>query len=70
MLKHFAWLMRRRRRAASGRRAAAAETCRTWWSDPLSHPDLREMSLDQLADLPFDPRRICDPADPSRAGGR
>lgn len=32
----------------------------SWCSDPLSHPELEQMSLDQLADLPFDPTRICD----------
>lgn len=29
-----------------------------WRRDPLSHPDLRGMSLRELADLPFDPRDI------------
>ena len=29
-----------------------------WRRDPLSHPDLRRMSLRELADLPFDPRDI------------
>lgn len=33
---------------------------KTWEADPLSHPDLRKMSVDQLADLHFDPRRIRD----------
>jgi hypothetical protein len=32
----------------------------SWEADPLSHPDLRKMSVDQLADLPFDPRRVRD----------
>lgn len=31
---------------------------RQWLRDPLSHPDIEAMSLTQLADLPFDPRRI------------
>lgn len=31
---------------------------RQWLRDPLSHPDLEVMSLTQLADLPFDPRRF------------
>lgn len=30
-----------------------------WQCDPLSHPVLRSMSSDQLADLPFDPHRFC-----------
>lgn len=29
-----------------------------WLRDPLSHPDLQAMSPTQLADLPFDPKRI------------
>ncbi|MEK1853594.1 MAG: hypothetical protein AAAC48_17450 [Phyllobacterium sp.] len=29
-----------------------------WRRDPLSHPALRTMCLDQLADLPFDPRAV------------
>lgn len=28
-----------------------------WFRDPLSHPDLKTMSVTQLADLPFEPRR-------------
>lgn len=28
-----------------------------WEADPLSHPDLQRMTLEQLADLPFE-RRI------------
>lgn len=30
-----------------------------WQRDPLSHPALAAMGLDQLADLPFDPRAVC-----------
>lgn len=30
-------------------------------ADPLSHPDLSGMSLQQLADLPFEPRHIAMP---------
>jgi len=30
-----------------------------WQRDPLSHPALEIMGLDQLADLPFDPRAVC-----------
>ena len=37
---------------------------RSWCSDPLSHPDLQSMSLNQLADLPFEPARI--DGDPDR----
>ncbi|TQV82275.1 hypothetical protein FKG95_08645 [Denitrobaculum tricleocarpae] len=32
----------------------------TWYRDPLSHPDLQKMSLNALADLPFDPLAIHD----------
>lgn len=30
-------------------------------ADPLSHPDLSGMSLQQLADLPFEPRAMVMP---------
>ncbi|RCW87798.1 hypothetical protein C7476_101567 [Phyllobacterium bourgognense] len=30
-----------------------------WQRDPLAHPTLQAMDLDQLADLPFDPRAVC-----------
>ncbi|ATU92562.1 hypothetical protein [Phyllobacterium zundukense] len=30
-----------------------------WYRDPLSHPALEAMGLDELADLPFDPRAVC-----------
>jgi len=30
-----------------------------WCRDPLSHPQLRNLSERQLADLPFDPKAIC-----------
>ena len=29
-----------------------------WRRDPLSHPALQVMCLDELADLPFDPRSL------------
>jgi hypothetical protein len=29
-----------------------------WYRDPLSHPALEAMELDELADLPFDPRAV------------
>lgn len=29
-----------------------------WRRDPLSHPALQVMCLDELADLPFDPRGL------------
>jgi hypothetical protein len=29
-----------------------------WVRDPLSHPDLAAMTVTQLADLPFEPRRF------------
>jgi hypothetical protein len=31
----------------------------SWQRDPLAHPTLQAMDLDQLADLPFDPRAVC-----------
>jgi hypothetical protein len=31
-----------------------------WQRDPLSHPEVRGMSMTQLADLAFDPHRIRD----------
>ena len=34
-----------------------ARACKSWKFDPLSHPDVRQMTLDQLADLPFDRTR-------------
>ncbi|NTS30428.1 hypothetical protein HQ945_04100 [Phyllobacterium sp. BT25] len=30
-----------------------------WQRDPLSHPVLDAMGLDELADLPFDARSVC-----------
>lgn len=30
------------------------QCARPWAEDPLSHPALRNMTLEQLADLPFD----------------
>ena len=30
-----------------------------WQRDPLSHPVLEAMGLDELADLPFDARSVC-----------
>tara|TARA_R110000751_G_scaffold71441_4_gene144802 strand:+ start:69738 stop:69935 length:198 start_codon:yes stop_codon:yes gene_type:complete len=29
-----------------------------WCSDPLTHPDIEKMTLQQVADLPFDPAEI------------
>ncbi|PSH63916.1 MULTISPECIES: hypothetical protein [Phyllobacterium] len=29
-----------------------------WYRDPLSHPALEAMELDELADLPFDPQAV------------
>ncbi|MBZ9654140.1 hypothetical protein [Phyllobacterium lublinensis] len=37
----------------------SADETADWYSDPLSHPVLEAMRLDELADLPFDPRNIC-----------
>ncbi|MCT7374784.1 hypothetical protein [Chelativorans salis] len=30
-----------------------------WRRDPLSHPDLATMNERELADLPFEPTRVC-----------
>ena len=32
-----------------------ASLCERWRADPLSHPVLARMSVDELADLPIDP---------------
>lgn len=32
--------------------------CEAWRRDPLSHPAIRAMSQREIADLPFDPRRL------------
>lgn len=42
-----------------GRAAVAANRERLWRRDPLAHPALRQMTSTQLADLPFDPAKIC-----------
>ena len=36
-----------------------AQRCARWCRDPLSHPDIARMSARELADLPFDPARLC-----------
>ena len=48
-------LHKRFRRRASSRPPAEDR----WQHDPLSHPEIRNMSPAQLADLPFEPWRIC-----------
>ncbi|HMF68294.1 MAG TPA: hypothetical protein VK602_11865 [Phyllobacterium sp.] len=35
------------------------DTAANWNRDPLAHPTLQAMDLDQLADLPFDPWAVC-----------
>jgi|GEM_PF-3032841 len=57
MLNQAQTLIRRLRRPKS--RTPDADPHR-WRRDPLSHPDLQRMSLQELADLPFDPTRIGD----------
>ena len=47
-------LKERLRRIFSGLRPIAANDSENWRNDPLSHPDLQMMSLNQLADLQFD----------------
>jgi hypothetical protein len=44
--------------SASGTAEGLAARWRRWLRDPLSHPDLRRMSVTELADLPFDPHRF------------
>ena len=44
----------------SGRAGGAAQRFEDWNCDPLSHPDLKRMSLQALADLPFDPAAFRD----------
>jgi hypothetical protein len=39
----------------------ASDTSGRWYADPLAHPDLRRMTSNQLADLPFE-----RPGDPAR----
>jgi len=45
------------RRILSGLQSVDASSSEMWRNDPLSHPDLQTMSLNQLADLPFDRTR-------------
>jgi hypothetical protein len=35
-----------------------AERVEDWIKDPLAHPTLQTMTLDELSDLPFDPHTI------------
>ena len=44
----------------TGRQRVTGSARRSWSRDPLSHPDLERMSQTELADLPFDPRLVCD----------
>ena len=60
MLNHFRNLFTRLCRLVLEGQTAEGGRRPSWCSDPLSHPELEQMSLDQLADLPFDPTRICD----------
>lgn len=48
----------RRRFRAPGLKHETAARQSGWRRDPLSHPALQAMSERDLADLPFDPRRI------------
>lgn len=41
-------------------RAVHRATVKHWWRDPLTHPAVRKMSREQLADLPFDARDISE----------
>jgi len=45
------WFRRVPRRSSEKARECRRET---WAEDPLSHPALRNMTLEQLADLPFE----------------
>jgi hypothetical protein len=51
-------LQLRPRGNGTARPDAEHEAARRWFRDPLSHPDLEAMSVTQLADLPFEPRRF------------
>ncbi len=51
----------KRHKSGSGERSPVGETWNPKWrSDPLSHPVLQSMSQEELADLPFEPRRFSD----------
>jgi hypothetical protein len=47
-----------RKQFSLGMQASEAASRRQWLRDPLSHPQLEKMSATQLADLPFEPRRV------------
>jgi hypothetical protein len=50
------------RRLLNGRRLSPTrEQNRTPPCDPLDHPELKNMSLRELADLPFNRSRCCGP---------
>lgn len=54
-------ILRLLRRPRENGSAIPSGDCReehVWFRDPLSHPDLKAMSVTQLADLPFEPRRF------------
>ena len=57
MLNQPSFLKERLRRIFSGLQSADANDSEIWRNDPLSHPELQKMSLNQLADLPFDRAR-------------
>ncbi len=61
MLNRVRAALGRLRRALSGQRRPAAGRGPDWGRDPLSHPELRAMSLQELADLPFAPAPSSDP---------
>jgi hypothetical protein len=59
MLNVFQASIRHLLHIITGPQVERSAICPPWCSDPLSHPDLQKMSLNQLADLPFDAARIC-----------
>lgn len=67
MLNQIRNLMNHLRRLAPAHRDNSQAIPDQWRADPLSHPALQAMSLDQLADLPFDPMRISEEPMPAPA---
>jgi len=57
MLNSVNILKERLRRIISGLQPIDVNDGRIWRNDPLSHPELQKMSLNQLADLQFDRAR-------------
>ena len=54
MMKPWNMTVRNLKQLFAPARDEAEALCRAWRRDPLSHPALRNMTLTELADLPFD----------------